>query len=821
MIKLGISTCLLLLILADCRPYKLEPASKAQPARPEDKPSQYALAKMLRQARILREKGEYVQAADLFQRGYREASLRKDRHSEAGFLLGIANCHFAQHHYREALQEYLSAKQVLSSSNKQSSLFAINLSLASLYSQLGEYDAGVDAAGHALAEVPASEKDAHYRPRILIILATLYAQQGNVEVSRELFRQGILEADQFGDSELRSNARDRLGCEYLLNGQLTQAEDLLLDGYRIRKLNHLPSLGESYRNLGILRLEQGDLRSASALLNASIAESKSPQGRVPKWRVYQARGRLRLAEGNLRKAHADFSLALELVRNYRLAVPSSDAIRIGLEGLLQEVYASFADTGSRLYFETGSAGLARETFEAIEENRAASLGARLDERPQLRRNLPAVYWERMAQLESAESAALADSGEGPRQTMRHLRSSLIELESKAGGVGFTPRPDLLENTQRSLDEDTILLSFHLGRPESSLWVVSKSGLSLYQLPERMEITRQVSWFRQAVLRGDAEAVNAGRKLYGTLFGALEPEYRKKPRWLLSLDEGLFDLPFAALVAGGAASKPVYLIERHSIRIVSGAGMWAGHSPIPDRIAGVFVGIGDAVYNTADARWHRRGGEETSSWLWRQLGWPWKASAAAPATLGLSRLSGSGTEIEACAREWDNTAVLLKGQDATMQNVHHAMAERPAIIHFATHILRGEERSSSARIALSVSEAGRDELLGPAEISAWRADAGLVVLSGCSSGAAVVRPGAGLMGLTRAWLMAGARAVVATEWDTPDDVGVFFRRFYQQLRHSSTRDPAEALRAAQIEALRSHDWRSRPSFWAGYFALGNY
>ena len=78
-----------------------------------------------------------------------------------------------------------------------------------------------------------------------------------------------------------------------------------------------------------------------------------------------------------------------------------------------------------------------------------------------------------------------------------------------------------------------------------------------------------------------------------------------------------------------------------------------------------------------------------------------------------------------------------------------------------------------------------------------------------------------MGLTRAWLMAGARAVVATEWATPDDVGIFFRRFYQHLRRSSLRDPAEALRAAQIEALRSNDWRSQPSFWAGYFALGNY
>jgi len=818
--KLALFACLLLLILTDGRSYKLEPTSQAQSERPEDSPFKPVLAKMLHRGRILREKGEYAQAGDLFQRGYREARLSKDRHSEAGFLIGIANCHFFQHHYREALQEYLAARQVLSSSKEQSSFFAIDISLSSLYSQLGEYDAGVDAAKHALAEVPVREKNAD-RAIILIILATLYAQQGNVEESRELFRQGILEADQFGDRELQSNARDRLGCDFLLNGQLAQAEDLLLDAYRIRKLNRLPSLGESYRNLGILRLEQGDLRAASALLDASIAESKSPRGRVPKWRFYQARGRLRLAEGNVRRANADFRLALELVRNYRLAVPASDAIRIGLEGLVQDVYASFAETGSRIYFETGGADLARETFEAVEENRAASLGARLDERKQLWRNLPPVYWEQVAQLESAESAALLDSGQGPLRTMRRLRGSLIELESKAGGAGFTPRPNLLENTQQSLDEDTILLSFHLAQPASCLWVVSKYGLSLHRLPDRMEVARQASVFRKAVLRGGAEAERAGQELYRTLFSTLEPEQRSKRKWLLSLDEGLFDLPFAALVVAGGSSNPVYLIERHSIRIVSGAGMWAARTQREDRGGGVFVGVGDAIYNTADARWHGRSSEETGSWLAQPLGWPWTAKAAAQTTLGLSRLSGSGAEIEACAREWDNQTVLFKGRDATMQNVRRAVAAKPAVVHFATHILQGQERPSSARIALSVSESGRDELLGPAEISGWHADAGLVVLSGCSSGAAPVRPGAGLMGLTRAWLMAGARAVVATEWATPDDLGVFFRRFYQQLRRSSIHDPAEALRAAQIEALRSHDWRSQPSFWAGYFALGNY
>ena len=66
-----------------------------------------------------------------------------------------------------------------------------------------------------------------------------------------------------------------------------------------------------------------------------------------------------------------------------------------------------------------------------------------------------------------------------------------------------------------------------------------------------------------------------------------------------------------------------------------------------------------------------------------------------------------------------------------------------------------------------------------------------------------------MGMTRAWLMAGAGAVIATKWPTPDDVGVFFQRFYRELQRSEFYDPAGALRAAQIEAIRSGDWRSQP------------
>jgi len=313
-------------------------------------------------------------------------------------------------------------------------------------------------------------------------------------------------------------------------------------------------------------------------------------------------------------------------------------------------------------------------------------------------------------------------------------------------------------------------------------------------------------------RTDLEAL--GTRLYKALFGSFAPEQVSKKHWLLSLDEGLFDLPFAALVEDpGAGRAPAYLAERHSLQVISSASMWADRMAEERRTGGKFVGVGDPIYNTADTRWL----DGTRPWSWAR---PWIASPPVEGPF-LSRLPASALEIEGCAREWGAGSALLEGRDATRENVRQALAEKPAVVHFATHVLAARNPGENARIALSVRGKGGPDLLGPAEIAGWDASAGLIVLSGCGSGVAKARPGAGLMGLTRAWLMAGARAVVATQWQTPDDVGIFFRRFCGRLRSSRDLDPAGALQAAQVETIQSRDWRSRPAFWAAYFALGNY
>src|ERR1019366_6448280 len=135
-------------------------------------------------------------------------------------------------------------------------------------------------------------------PQILIQLATLRARQDRMPEARQLFNQGIEAADRAGDLNFYAMGWNRLGEEYLKRGELARAEAPLLEAYRIRKLNRL-AMDSSYRSLGRLRLEQGDLTSAATLLDRAVELSAQPHGGIPAWDTYHYRGRVRMAQGRL------------------------------------------------------------------------------------------------------------------------------------------------------------------------------------------------------------------------------------------------------------------------------------------------------------------------------------------------------------------------------------------------------------------------------------------------------------------------------------------------------------------------------------------
>ena len=83
---------------------------------------------------------------------------------------------------------------------------------------------------------------------------------------------------------------------------------------------------------------------------------------------------------------------------------------------------------------------------------------------------------------------------------------------------------------------------------------------------------------------------------------------------------------------------------------------------------------------------------------------------------------------------------------------------------------------------------------------------LAVLSACETGLGEVAGGEGLLGLQRAFQVAGAQAVVASLWKVRDEATrALMARFYENLWRKN-QPPAAALREAQLSMLRGGLWR---------------
>ncbi len=774
----------------------------------------------VKQSALAYQAGDFRTGAAIAQRGYLDARAAGELRIAARFLGNLGGCRFALHQFREALAAYTQARSLAEAAGDRAIAGKLDINICSLYSQLRQLDAAVESARRAMTRLSGDDR-VQQLPSWLILLAGLRADQGRMPEAIALYRQSIVAAEGAGGPETIAMAWNDLGYEYLEHRKLPLAERALLEGYRIRKLNHLRSIESSYRNLGMLRLEQGNTEAASGLLDEAVARSRQPGGLRPAWEVYSARGRVRVAQHRLTDALEDLRVATRWARIWRRNALPNDATRVSTENFIQKVHESLVDAGNQLYFKTRSPALARETFESAESNRAASLRALLAEPPDWRRKLPPEYWETLQKLESAEvalwRATPPSSGELPAaERLRQLQGALNEWESRAGSNTDVELPDLLERTRQKLRPDAAFLAFHLASPNSYLWAVSNERFALYRLPSAADISVQVDRFTRDIRQRNSDGQASGGRLFRMLFGQVDPAFLTKPRWLLALDAQLFELPFAALVERRGRRGPVFLAELHSVQTVSGAGMLLDTTR-ESTMSGPFLAIADPIYNTADPRW-----TGTRPGSFRGFFTAGAAEAKTGGDFQLARLAGSAREAAGCATAWGGTRppILLEGVRASRQNLIAQLNKGPSVVHFATHVVTSLAGTRSGLIVLSLGADGRQQLVNPLEIATWNLSGALVSLSGCGAGAANSLPATGLMGLTRACQAAGARAVVASRWTTPDDSGELFLSFYRHLRTSPMDGPARALQLAQIDMLRSRTWRSHPQYWSAYFVTGN-
>jgi len=821
MSKASRTSCVFLILASVGLVQPTGPATKKALNGPSSPGSQGTeLRRVYQSAYALTTEGKYLQAQELFRKIFTQFKALGDLPMAGRCLTSVGGTQFLLFQYRAALDSYLQARSFAEAGKDWANLATLNLNISSLLLQMGDLQEAAHSAEQALAGFDRQGFPGG-RSRGLIQLGMIRARQGRMPEAAQLIDQAVDDSYRESDLSAVAQAWDHLGEEYLSRGQFTEADAVLTEGFRVRKLHHLTQLDSSYLNLGRLRLAQGDVPAALRLLDEAVTQQARPGSLVTAWGLYHARGRARLAEGRTADALADFRKSLDLARQWRLEVLPADFTRVSSEVELQQIYSSFIEAANELHLATRRhPELVRESFRAAEENRAASLHALLREPDDGRASLPAEYWETLAQLHNAETSLLERDHSKLRERVQQLRSQLLLAEAKAGSNADLSSDGLLARVQKNLPADAVLLSFHLGERQSFLWAVSRRRFRLYALPDRSHLAAGIAQFVEAVRSGQDSATPLGRQLYRELFGQLDASFREQPQWILALDEQLFRIPLAALVVDGAGPGTAYLVQQHSLRITTGAVMLAAgsHPTWEQALSGRFIGVGDAIYNTADPRWHEKAPEPVTSFPGLAFAASGNSQAHGPA---LARLAGSAREIESCARAWDPLpSLLLEGSEASPKRLRAALETRPSVVHIAAHFLEANDPPRHSLIALSLSEPATPQLLSPLEITRYKYQAALVVLSGCNSGRGDVLPASGLMGLTRAWLAGGARAVVASHWPTPDDNGPLFVAFYKHLHQTPDAGPARALQGAQRDIVRAGGWRSNPRYWATYFVVGD-
>jgi CHAT domain-containing protein len=329
---------------------------------------------------------------------------------------------------------------------------------------------------------------------------------------------------------------------------------------------------------------------------------------------------------------------------------------------------------------------------------------------------------------------------------------------------------LADLQQKLLDANSSLVAYFVTETETFAWVVSREDVHMVRLPTgRAELAGKIEYLRAEISRRAFDRPTADG-LYERLLAPLEPFLRH--RHLVVVPHGpLHTLPFAAL---WSERQGQYALEKRTLTVVpSGTALrFLGERRTP------FSGRA-LVFGNPDGS-----------------------------------LPSSAAEAQAVA-ELFRTDPLL-GDKAQLGRLRKE-AGRADIVHLATHglFVSNDPLSSYVQLAPSGMK-GRLQVRDVLALDLAQTD--LVVLSACSTGRGQVSESDDVVGLTRAFLAAGAPSVITTLWPVDDEASAaLMTSFYRHLLQPGTR-AAEALRAAQLEVRGRPEWSS-PYFWAGFILNG--
>jgi CHAT domain-containing protein len=358
------------------------------------------------------------------------------------------------------------------------------------------------------------------------------------------------------------------------------------------------------------------------------------------------------------------------------------------------------------------------------------------------------------------------------------------------GLGLLPKgtsfkPDPLNAQQAARRAGGTIFFYWLGEKQSYLWTITPQKTSLFPLPPAAEIDRAVQRYRKALVgpQDVLETANAdGTALYRMLVSPAQALLTKDMQVFIIPDGSLNSLNFETLLVPD--SKPHYWIEDATIADASSLRLLAGsHSSRHDSSAGAgkLLLIGDAVASNAE----------------------------------YGELPKAGIEIENIEKHFvpAKREVLTRAQ-ATAPAYLGSTPEQFAYIHFVAHGTASRLSPLDSAVILSKASAQEDSFkLYARDIIHHPLHADLVTISTCYGAGARAYTGEGLVGLSWAFLRAGAHNVIGALWEVSDaSTPRLMDQLYYELEQG--RSPEAALRAAKLSLLHSDAFR-KPFYWAPF------
>ena len=358
--------------------------------------------------------------------------------------------------------------------------------------------------------------------------------------------------------------------------------------------------------------------------------------------------------------------------------------------------------------------------------------------------------------------------------------ALEQSLATASDRGTTKGKHVLDPQDTARRVNATLLFYWLGQQKSWLWVITPANTSLVPLPASGEIAARAKSYRESFTdpKDPLEAGNAdGKKLYATLIQPAEKLIGKNSRVVVLPDGSLNSLNFETLIVSDA--RPHYWIEDATVLTANSLALLGRIAVTAPPKEGSLLLMGEAL----------------------------------PASPDFPPLPEAGKEVGLLEKYFGESQRLeLIGKNATATAFLASQPENFSYLHFATHGTASQLRPLESAVILSPDKDSyklyaRDVVQHPLK-------AYLVTISACNGAGTKTYAGEGLVGLSWAFLRAGAHNVIAGLWEvsnasTPQLMDELYKRIH------AGEDPATALRKAKLTLVHSTGNYRKPFYWAPF------